>query len=439
MGADRPRRSLELQARLRTDLRTVPGVLQSLGMLTMTQLEVVEATERSLSENPVLERAGGHPCPGCGRHVSSGYCHRCRERQPGRDSTDNGAGWENGSDPFRALETEARMEVRTDCRHALSIVAAHLTNRGLLDMDSSEIAELHGLAPDQVQEALRALRAAGPPGIGAGSVMELLVEQAEALVRDRQAPSWLPDMVRRGLEDLADDNPESTAQALGLSEDEVRTGWSLISSRLRPFAVVETAAADTPVPGADVFLYRGPGGSFDVEVPDSTWFGLRVVDLAAGFGETGEAREAREWLAAHELAARQLIRQVDGRANVLLRVTLCAASRQQGFIEHGPAFHRSLTRTEVAAELGVHPSTVSRAVRGKRLRLPQGRVVDLACLFGKGVAARSTLQALIASAGKRKSDAELCTELAEYGFHIARRTVVKYRHALPLDGSFRPG
>ena len=69
-----------------------------MGMLTMTHDEVVEATERSLAENPVLERADGHPCPGCGRHVSGGVCPRCRTPGVGRECDD---GPEAGTDPSR--------------------------------------------------------------------------------------------------------------------------------------------------------------------------------------------------------------------------------------------------------------------------------------------------------------------------------------------------
>ena len=281
MVAGRPRQDLELQARLRPELRAVPGVLQTLGMLTMTHQEVVAATERCLAENPVLERAEGHPCPGCGRHVSGGVCHRCRTRGVGREFHD---GIEAGTDPFRTLEAEAGMEVRSDCRHALPLVLAHLTGRGLLDADAAEIARLHGLASAEVDEALRAIRAVGPPGIGASDVTTLLATQAETLVLARQAPGWLPRLVRDHLSDLAEGTPEDVAEAMGITVGEVGNGLAIIRERLRPFAVAETSPVDTPAPGADVFLYRQPDGSIQVEVPTSSWFGLRTVDLAAGLG-----------------------------------------------------------------------------------------------------------------------------------------------------------
>ena len=78
MATEGPGPGLQLQAGLQPELRALPGLLRALGMLAMTHAEVQLATERALADNPVLERAEGHPCPGCGRHVASGTCFRCR-------------------------------------------------------------------------------------------------------------------------------------------------------------------------------------------------------------------------------------------------------------------------------------------------------------------------------------------------------------------------
>lgn len=421
-----PGQGLELQTGLHAELRALPGVLKALGMLTMTHQEVQLATERSLAENPVLERMDGHPCPGCGRHVSTGTCYRCRGNGNHPPSHfENGL--EAGMDPFRTLEAEAGLEVRSDCRDALEYVIAHLTPRGILDTDPEEIASAHGFKPGQVQEAIRALRAVGPPGIAATSVTELLTAQAEALVADGQAPGWLPRLVSGHLADLAAGSTTAVVRAMGLTEAEALAGLEIIRTRLRPFAAAEMTERDAPVPTADVFLYRAPDGTLEVEVPASAWFGLRTVDLSEGLRG---APEARQWLLEHELAAQRLIYQVDRRADALLRITQYAASQQKDFLDHGDGHHRPLTRTAVAQELGFHPSTVSRAVRGKKLRLPSGEVTDLSCLFGKGVATRTALQGLLAGARNAMSDEVLREHLSRQGIDIARRTVTKYRHSL---------
>lgn len=421
-----PGQGMGLHAGTQMELRPVPGVLTALGMLAMTHQEVQVATERALAENPVLERVGGHPCPGCGRHVSSGTCSRCRGKvNSSRSQFQDGT--EAGVDPFRTLEAEAGLEVRSDCRRALACVTAHLTQRGILDADPGEIARLHGLTAGDVEEAIRALRAVGPPGIASTSVIALLALQAEALVEARQVPDWLPRLVSGHLADLAAGNTADVATALGISERQASDGLALIQNRLRPFAALETSGRDEPVPAADVFLYRAPDGSIDVEVPASAWFGLTTVDLSAGLGRDSEATQ---WLAEHELSAQRLIYQIDRRADVLLRITQCAVGLQKGFLDLGDGHHCPLTRTAVAQQIGLHPSTVSRAVRGKRLRLPMGNVRDFSCLFGKGVATRTALQGLLTGAPDAVSDEMLREQLARQGFDVARRTVTKYRHSL---------
>ena len=126
----------------------------------MTHDEVSLATQRALGENSVLERMERHPCPGCGRHVISGSCYRCRGAATA-SRFDGGAG--PAADPFGTVEADARMEGRSDCRQAVELVVAHLTPRGILDADPDQIADLHEVEPGQIREALRAIRAARPP------------------------------------------------------------------------------------------------------------------------------------------------------------------------------------------------------------------------------------------------------------------------------------
>lgn len=214
---------------------------------------------------------------------------------------------------------------------------------------------------------------------------------------------------------------------MNISREQTSERLAIVRARLRPFVLFGLNEVDAPRHAADVLLYRQSDGSVDVEVPSSTWFGLRVVDLASGLEN---AAEAKHWLAEHEQLARRLVRQLDGRADVLRRVTEAALLYQRGFLDCGPSAHQARTRTSVAQEIGVHPSTVSRAVRGKSLRLPSGEVVDMSCLFGKGVAIRAALNRLITAGTNSRSDASLRDELSRQGVYVARRTVTKYRHEL---------
>jgi RNA polymerase sigma-54 factor len=146
---------------------------------------------------------------------------------------------------------------------------------------------------------------------------------------------------------------------------------------------------------------------------------------------------AAAWLGEHERAARALLQQIDNRAGVLRRVATCVVRRQAGFFDRGPAGQALLTRTEVADELGLHPSTVSRAVAGKTLRCPNGKVIGLASLFGGDVAIKAAIADI--AGRQRMSDSQLRAELAAQGFHLARRTVAKYRAELGIAPHGRQG
>ena len=165
--------------------------------------------------------------------------------------------------------------------------------------------------------------------------------------------------------------------------------FELVRSRLRPLAAHDSGPGPVRAPAADVLVYQDAAG-LSMEVPDSRSFGLRVAPVPAAVrADPG----AVAWLEAHRREAAALMRQIDARAAVLQHVAACAVARQADFLARGPACHVRLTRTEVAAELGLHPSTVSRAVAGKTMRWPDGRVVPLESLFGSAVAIRDLFAA----------------------------------------------
>lgn len=417
MAATRPVASIDLQLRSRPELRALPGVLHALRMLPLTHLDVAERVEAALADNPVLERAPGHPCPICGRHGARTAC--CRGPRAGEEPATN---------PFGTLEADAGCEIRSDCRPALAVVIAHLTPRGLLDTEPEEIARLHGLPSAAVAEAVRAVKTVGPPGIAETTVPALLEAQARRLVDTGQATPLVLEIVRHHLTAVADDDP---AAVPGATARAAREAFALIRTRLRPTAVADTVADDAGPPRhpADIEVRRTAAG-WRVDVPDSRWFGLRVVDRPAGLDQA-----ARDWLAPHEKAATDLIDQLDARASVLRRVAGATVRRQAGYFDRGPTAHVDLTRTDVAGELGLHPSTVSRAVAGKTLRHPDGRILSLGTLFGGAVAIKFHLAELTAAA--RLTDQQLCEALARTGFTIARRTVAKYRAELGIPARGR--
>lgn len=423
-SASAPAMGLEL--RTRPELRALPGVLHVLQMLPLTHEAVMARVERALVDNPMLGRRPGSPCPGCGRHRSSLDCPRC----PG---TTRRLFSDPVVSPFETLEADAGPEIRSDCRHALPIVIAHLTGRGLLDCEPAEIVALHALPAEAVAEALRAIKTVGPIGIGERSLPAVLLAQARTLVATGEATTLLLDVVGDHLAAVADDDPAAVAAALDAPVAAVTEAFRLVRTRLRPAVVVDREPSEAIRQAPDVFVYRGRAGDLEVEVADSRWFGLRQATIPAALRVDAGATA---WLAVHQGAARQLLHQVDIRAAVLRQVATAAVYRQAGFFDRGPIGHVPLSRTDLAVALGLHPSTVSRAVAGKTLRCPGGEIIRFADLFGGAVAIKARITDL--THGRQMSDAQLCSALVAGGYIVARRTVAKYRAQLGISaGGYR--
>ena len=101
--------------------------------------------------------------------------------------------------------------------------------------------------------------------------------------------------------------------------------------------------------------------------------------------------------------------------------------KQESYIRNGEEYVQPLTRAQIAAEMGVHESTISRAVSNKTVMLPNRKVVPLSSFFDRSLNVRTVLKELIQNETKPLSDAKLVTMLNERGFQVARRTVAKYR------------
>lgn len=415
-----PGPELTLAVRETLEMRPLAGLLTVLALVPLTQTQMVDRIDRELADNPMLERIPGTACPTCGRHISGYWCPECAQHA------------RSGEEDFAVhddeLTTLASCEVDPGCRAALPLVLAHLTPRGLLDAAPADIAAMHDLPDPVVAECLRAIKAAGPPGIAETSVTQLLVAQSEALVREGAFPRWACELLERNLELVAAHDAARVAQIHGVTVEAASAVFELIAERLRPYVVANAAPAYRNPP--EVIMRRDDGGRVRVEVPDSRWFGLRVAAIP---GECALDPEAKSWLRNHQLRAHDFVSQVDSRASVLRRVVVAALDYQSGFVDSGPRAHRPLTRCALAEGLQLSVSTVSRAAKDKRIRLPDGRLIDMSCLFGKAVSVKIEL-AEFAEVCPR-SDQELADLLSARGYVISRRTVAKYRAELGIPAS----
>ena len=289
---------------------------------------------------------------------------------------------------------------------------------------------------------MRWLQSLEPTGVGARSLSECLVLQLRAT-----PPCPARDAAMRicehHLDLLARRDVKKLTAAIGADEVLLRQAQALIVACEpkpgRPFA-----AAESNVIVPDVIVQRS-GRGFKVVLNPDVMPKLRINDLYAQAirGNRGGANGAGG-LSSRLQEARWFMKNIQQRFDTILRVSKAIVERQKSFFTHGAIAMKPLVLREIADELGLHESTISRVTTAKYMATPQG-TFELKYFFGSSLnteaggnasstAVRALIQQLVAAedASKPLSDSQLSQMLEEQGIQVARRTVAKYREALKI-------
>ncbi|HTZ24257.1 MAG TPA: hypothetical protein VMC83_09715 [Streptosporangiaceae bacterium] len=438
-----------------------PALLAFTGMLALSSTELEDLVEQELSANPALDRAGTLPCPLCGSRQNAACCAAGRGSQlsvtqrPAVQATGARLPQPEWAAPVTGAE-QLLEEVRWSCTTTADAdlagyLVASLDDHGFLRGGAEQVAADLGIDPARVARTLALVRSVGPPAIGARDVRESLLLQLGA----RCAPSPLRDLAHaladQYLELLGRGRLSAIAAALGCTEDQVAAAIQFIRAQCTlypaPGLREPRTASRTPVV-PDVVISTSTNGTDElhVELMEPARLALQIDpgygDLAAQLSLTGNDRH----LAAddHDLRVHvtELVRRaswfmarLDERFRTIRQVVEYAANHQHGFVLGGPRYLRPLAQADAARDLGIHESTVSRAVAGKYMMMPSRAVVPVQDFFRAGLAPQEALRQLIATEDHPLSDAELAQLLSAQGFSVARRTVAKYRDRLGLAAS----
>jgi RNA polymerase sigma-54 factor len=181
---------------------------------------------------------------------------------------------------------------------------------------------------------------------------------------------------------------------------------------------------------------RDPETGYEIEIPESRKYRLRVNSLYQQMvrdvrsGQCDASFREREHLREHLAQARLFINCVKQRWQTLERIALALVDVQEEFLERGYRLLKPLTRSQLADIVGVHESTVGRAVANKSLMLPSGRIVSLSDFFDGSLAIKCVIEEIILEEAQPLSDQRIAEVLQARGCEIARRTVAKYRDAI---------
>ena len=342
-------------------------------------------------------------------------------------------------------------------RAALRFLIESLNDDGYLVDPLEELATgLAGGDLEQTEElvhrftvALRLLQSLEPTGVGARHLAECLTLQLKALVHDGAADAETLEtalcICQQPLELLARRDVRRLVQACGASEERTRAAMALIA-RLEPrpgrrFADVER---NTIVPDVLVTRVGRNGPQFSVQLNPDVMPRLRVHDIYAGALRGHKGGDGHQALQQRLQEARWFIKNIQQRFDTILRVSRAIVERQKNFFVHGELAMRPLVLRDIADELGLHESTISRVTTAKYMATPQG-TYELKYFFGSGLgtdtggnasstAVRALIKQFVAAENPAKplSDSQLADMLKEQGIECARRTVAKYREALKI-------
>jgi RNA polymerase sigma-54 factor len=341
-------------------------------------------------------------------------------------------------------------------RCALRFLIESLNDDGYLEESLEALAA--GLAPhdpEQQEELAHRFRVAlgllhnlEPVGVGARSLAECLSLQLKAIQAADDPPAACTTALRicaQPMELLARRDVKRLSQLCGDSDAQVRAAIALIT-RLEPKPGRRFVDLERNIVIPDVLVTRmGRAGQvrFRVQLNPDVMPRLRVHDVYAGAlkAHKGEGHQA---LQQRLQEARWFIKNIQQRFDTILRVSNAIVERQKNFFVHGELAMRPLVLREIADELGLHESTISRVTTAKYMATPYG-TFELKYFFGSALgtetggnasstAVRALIRQFVASESLKKplSDSQISDMLKEQGIACARRTVAKYREALRI-------
>ena len=309
-----------------------------------------------------------------------------------------------------------------------------------LALEGDEAAEERQELADRLRIALKWLQSLEPTGVGASSLGECITLQ----LREHPASAARKVAIRicdGHLELLARRDMKKLMVATGADEELMREAQALIvACEPKPGRPFTKAEANIVVP--DVMVIKSGRGWKATLNPD-VMPRLRINDLYAQ-AIRGQRNGSASGLSARLQEARWFMKNILQRFDTILRVSQAIVERQKGFFSHGEIAMKPLVLREIADELGLHESTISRVTTAKYMNTPFG-TFELKYFFGSslntdagGNASSTAVRALIKQlvtaedAAKPLSDSQLSDMLGEQGITVARRTVAKYREALKI-------
>lgn len=324
-------------------------------------------------------------------------------------------------------------------RELASMLIGNIDERGFLQANIEDLCYSLGIPLSDLESAQALIQSFDPVGVGATDLRECLLIQLDRLGK-RQSSEW--HIVDQHIDDLARHRYPQIAKRLGMTPEDVTRAAEFIAT-LDPRPGSRFASEVNQFVTPDVVVEK-IDGQFMVSLNSDQIPHLRISNAYKDMMASGASGEARSYIREKIKAGKFLIRAIHQRQQTVENIAREIVRRQDAFLTSGPGHLVPMTMAQVADVVGVHETTVSRAVSGKYISTPHG-VFEMKYFFTTGLKTESgesvsnatvkrALNELVSAENTKKplSDQQLVTELKRQGIDIARRTVAKYREELNI-------
>ncbi len=466
---------LRQQIKLTQQLVMTPQLQQAIKLLQLSRLELAETLQQEMEQNPVLEEAPEEDIPGAG---DEGEQERDPETTPavsmeegGAESTMQEIDWADYANEYEYLpstrpgddsEFPSRLNILTrkpdlasHLQWQLSLsdlsdeekeigefIIGNLNKDGFLDVDVAEIAASTGCSEETAGRLVRVVQEMDPAGIGARDVQECLLLQLERL---GLGDSLAATIVRDHLHLLERRNYTAIVRATKASRRDVQAAIEVITG-LDPHPGRQYSDEEPHYIVPDVYVHKVDDEYVILLNED----GLPRLRISAYYRKILQERDqadasTREYITEKLRSAQWLIKSIHQRQRTIYRVVESIVKFQKPFFEHGIAHLRPLVLRDIAEDIGMHESTISRVTSNKYVHTPQG-TFELKFFFNSAIERRDGGEALSSLSIKERirriiqeedpakplSDSAIAAIFNRENIKLARRTVAKYREQMGI-------
>ncbi len=462
-----------LQQRQSQTLAMTAELQQSLKMLQLSSIDLSEMINAELDKNPLLTSDDGEFVTAGAAQADSSSLDLTdtganRDLEKGNDSldydynqdwSDAGKGgnrnFDEYSDDFDStisgeknlrefLIEQFYIDVEDAQQRSIGLyMMDFLDDAGYFTGDIAEIAENLGCSGDEVEAVLKLLQKLEPSGIFARNLVECLHIQLEE--KNRLDPCMF--VLLQNLEVLAMKKFDILRDICDVDNEDLLDMIEEIKA-LNPKPALGYDTKEITPGQPDVYVKRKEDGSFAVELNNAAL--PKVLVNKQYYQEVSSAvkdKEEKKYLKANYSSANFLVRALDQRANTMIKTAAAIVAAQEEFFKYGIKYLKPLTLAQVAQEIGMHESTISRVTSNKYMSTPRG-AFEMKYFFSSGVvnsggevastSVKESIKEIIQSedSARPMSDDDVTKALQKRGVKISRRTVMKYRESLGIPSSY---